>query len=115
MNSLSALLRQVDEHPEQIEFETVMQVIDEHYLFTPTAFVNGGLENSAGQNNGSCKILFFARLHALDLSQTLALFGSYYRDEVLKNPHGEDHQNIRHFMHSGWSGISFSAAPLEPR
>ncbi|VAW65482.1 hypothetical protein MNBD_GAMMA10-1709, partial [hydrothermal vent metagenome] len=36
----------------------------------------------------------------------------YYRKDVLQNPQSNDHQNIRNFMHSGWSGISFNARVL---
>ena len=34
------------------------------------------------------------------------LWGQYYRD-VLKNPDGDDHQNIRNFMKYGWEGVPF--------
>lgn len=65
------------------------------------------LINEAGRNEGSCKISALARLHGLDQSQTLALFGDYYRKDVLENPTGNDHQNIRNFMRDGWDGIVF--------
>jgi hypothetical protein len=43
----------------------------------------------------------------------LSLFGSYYFDDVLKNPDGIDHQNIRNFITFGWDGISFDSEALE--
>jgi hypothetical protein len=43
---------------------------------------------------------------------TLALFGGYYRDDVLGNPEGRDHGNIRHFMKYGWAGIHFEGEAL---
>ncbi|MEP1447388.1 MAG: HopJ type III effector protein [Paraglaciecola sp.] len=44
--------------------------------------------NQAGTNEGSCKIFYFSKLQKLTENQTLALFGSYYRDDVLANPKG---------------------------
>lgn len=107
-----ALLDLVKAAPSAIDFATVMDVIDTHYSYTPTDFKNGAIRNAAGTNEGSCKIFAFAQLHHLSASTTLALFGAYYRDDVLGHPEGTDHANIRTFMASGWSGIHFSNAPL---
>lgn len=99
----------------QVKFEDTMAVIAENYDYQPTEFSNGlqsPLRNAAGQNEGSCKIFAFARLHALDRSQTLALFGDYYRQDVLNHPDATDHQNIRRFMQDGWPGISFNGEAL---
>jgi HopJ type III effector protein. len=41
----------------------------------------------------------------------LALFGEFYRD-VLATPEGDDHQNIRNFMKTGWAGVQFNTTPL---
>ncbi|MGB9094045.1 MAG: HopJ type III effector protein [Gallionella sp.] len=98
--------------PDSITFDATMGVIDANYHFTPTAFRNGELHNQAGQNNGSCKVFSFARLHRLTPQQTLHCFGSYYRDDVLKHPQGSDHQNIRNFMKTGWEGIVFEGNAL---
>ncbi len=96
-----------------------MQVIDEHYLFTPTAFENGkGVDtviNPAGTNSGSCKIFAFARLHGLTQQQTLQLFGDYYHIDVLKNPDDSSHANIRNFMKYGWEGIQMPDNPIQLR
>jgi len=97
-----------------VTFEEVMQVINDNYLYTPTSFVNGALENQASTNEGSCKIFSFAKLHALSQEQTLNCFGHYYRDDVLGNPATNDHGNIRSFINSGWSGIHFSSQVLKP-
>ena len=94
-------------------FQETIAYIDTNYNFTPTTFKNGNQINNAGENNGSCKIFAFAKLHQLEKDQTLALFGSYYFDDVLKNPDGNDHQNIRNFMIFGWDGISFEGEALE--
>jgi hypothetical protein len=48
----------------------------------------------------------------LGKKETLACFGSYYTKDVLENPNGTDHQNIRNFMIGGWDGISFDNEAL---
>lgn len=101
--------------PETIDFKEVISYIDEHYDFKPTKFTNGNTVNEADQNNGSCKIFSFAKLNDLSKEETLALFGAFYRDEVLQNPDGTDHQNIRNFMEFGWDGISFEGEALRRR
>jgi len=72
-----------------------MSVIAENYEFTETAFTNGQQINEDGKNSGSCKLFCFAKLQKFNESQTLACFGAYYRDDVLKHPDTNDHQNIR--------------------
>ncbi len=109
------LFQTIQEHPETISFSEVIDYIDTHYDFTPTRFVNGVTVNEAGQNNGSCKIFSFAKLNRLTAEQTLALFGDYYRVDVLGNPDGTDHQNIRNFMLKGWEGIRFEGDPLKAK
>ncbi len=98
-----------------VAFSEVMRVIDEHYVFTPTAFRNGEEHNEAGSNNGSCKIFAFAQLHGLDEAATLNAFGDFYTQDVLQNPAADDHANIRNFMRSGWQGIVFSGNALNAR
>ncbi|MDD4913463.1 MAG: HopJ type III effector protein [Methylococcales bacterium] len=96
-------------------FQDTMAVIAANYRYKPTAFSNGLTEpllNAAGCNEGSCKIFAFAGLHGLTKEQTLGLFGDYYRRDVLGNPDGEDHRNIRIFMRDGWPGIVFSGEAL---
>ncbi len=110
--NLDSFLKQLEYSPESIEFNDTMAVIEENYIFTPSSFTNGGVANQAGTNNGSCKIFSFGLLNALTEQQTLACFGSYYRDDVLNNPEGDDHQNIRNFMVSGWAGIQFDNLAL---
>lgn len=107
------LFEQLERSPEEIQFKDIIAFIDEHYDFTPTQFINGNTVNEAGQNNGSCKIFSFAQLNDLSKEETLHLFGEFYREDVLKNPEGSDHQNIRNFMESGWDGISFEGKALQ--
>ena len=112
---LEVFIAKLSQHPEQIEFSETMAVIDQHYTFAPTTFSNGNTINEANQNNGSCKIFAFGKLNKLSEQQTLACFGSYYRDDVVGNPDGDDHQNIRNFMVLGWNGIKFSAEALSSK
>ena len=107
------IFEQLEKSPETIQFNDVIAFIDSHYDFTPTKFTNGNTINEAGQNNGSCKVFGFAKLNALSKEETLALFGDFYRTDVLQNPEGEDHQNIRNFMEFGWDGISFEGEALK--
>ncbi len=110
--TLEIFLKKLHTCPDTIDFSDTVDVIETLYKFTPTAFKNGALHNAADQNNGSCKLFAFAQLQALTEQQTLACFGQYYRHDVLKNPTGEDHPNIRNFMETGWTGIKFSSTPL---
>ena len=104
--------QQLKNSPETIDFKSVIAFIDENYNFTPTKFINGKTINEANQNNGSCKIFSFAKLNNLSKEETLALFGEFYRNDVVKNPKGNDHQNIRNFIQFGWNGISFEGEAL---
>ena len=107
------ILEQLKNFPETINFNDVIVFIDENYNFKPVRFVNGSIVNEANQNNGSCKIFSFAKMHNLSEKDTLALFGDFYRNDVLQNPEGEDHQNIRNFIKYGWNGIQFTEDALE--
>ena len=106
------ILQQLKNSPESIDFKEVITFIDENYNFTPTKFTNGKTINEADQNNGSCKIFSFAKLNNFSKEETLALFGDFYRNDVLKNQEGNDHQNIRNFIQFGWNGISFDGEAL---
>jgi hypothetical protein len=101
-----------------IEFQDTLAIIAANYAYSPVRFTNGlgdeALVNAPGMNEGSCKIFSFARLNGLDEAATLALFGRYYRDEVLGHPEGTDHMNIRNFMRHGWAGIHFDGPALRP-
>jgi len=101
---------------QSVGFQDSMAIINQHYRYQPTEFSNGLVEpliNEAGRNEGSCKIFAFAGLHDLTPEQTLSLFGDYYRLDVLGNPDGDDHQNIRRFMRDGWAGIAFRGEALQ--
>ncbi len=102
-------------NPEKISFKEVIAYIDENYNFTPTQFKNGEITNEAGQNNGSCKVFSFAKKQNLSKEETLFLFAEYYRNDVLGNPEGEDHQNIRNFIKYGWDKIIFENEALSSK
>ncbi len=109
---LNELLAQIKSHAELVDFNEVITVITENYRYQPCTFSNGELINKAGTNEGSCKIFAFALLHHLSELETLACFGHYYREDVLQNPQGEDHGNIRNFIKRGWQGVSFEGEAL---
>ncbi len=113
--TIDHLLEKLRSLPQSIEFAEVMAVIEYHYNYQPTEFRNGDITNAAGQNAGSCKLLYFAQLQQLSVDQTLACFGQYYRHDVLQHPDGTDHQNIRNFMRSGWDGVKFAGVALSPK
>lgn len=100
------------------DFEDVQAFIQACYDYTPTAFENGlgeaRVRNAAGQNEGSCRLFAFARLQGLDEQATLRCFGRHYQ-HVLADPAGQDHANIRQFMHHGWAGIRFDGIALRTR
>lgn len=109
---LNEFLSKIQVSPESIKFEDSMAVVGAEFLYTPTSFTNGAMINQAGENEGSCKIFAFARLHRLTKAQTLECFGEYYRSDVLRNPTADNHQNIRNFMLTGWDGLVFDGDAL---
>lgn len=113
--ALTSFLQQLKTSPETIEFNDVMSIVNEYYIYTPVTFNNGELVNNAGTNEGSCKIFAFALLHKLTEQQALACFGKFYREDVLLHPNSDDHGNIRTFIKLGWPGISFTADALVKR
>lgn len=111
--SIQAFLDKLKQTPTQITFTETIAVIEENYDFTPTAFINGTQHNEAGQNSGSCKLFAFAKLQNLNKEETLACFGAFYFEEVLGDPNGTNHQNIRNFINLGWDGIQFEGEALK--
>jgi len=83
-----------------LTFEEVMEMIDTHYETGLIEFKNGDIVNAQGENEGSAKVLSYAALANLDKETTLKLWGQYYR-EVLEDPKGDSHPNIRNFQKVG--------------
>jgi len=99
-----------------VAFTETMAVIASNYEYSTAGFHNGLEErrffNAAGTNEGSCKLFAFAKINGLGEQATLNCFGDYYTVDVLQNPEGKDHQNIRTFIDCGWKGITFDSEPL---
>ena len=95
-------------------FADTLAFIGANYDYQPQAFTNGGVENAAGQNEGSCKTLGLALLEGLSDEEALLAFGEHYR-AVLNTPEGSDHGNIRALMVHGLAGVELSAQPLTRR
>ena len=114
--SIEHFTSQVKQYPDSIEFDQIMNVIGQHFDYTPSGFNNGpNVRNEAGTNEGSCKIFAFAKLMELDEATTLACFGRFYREEVLGQPDADNHGNIRAFMEFGWGGIEFDSVVLKAK
>jgi HopJ type III effector protein len=114
--TVDELVAQIKSTPEMVEFDDVIDTIDEYFEYTPTHFTNGQghdvVMNQAGSNEGSCKIFAFATTEGLNEAETLVCFGKYYREDVLQNPDATDHANIRTFMRHGWKGVRFEQSAL---
>ncbi|WP_136482259.1 HopJ type III effector protein [Cognatitamlana onchidii] len=110
--TIDVFRKKLKETPKHIVFSDTMSVIEAHYNFIPTAFKNGTFENAEGQNSGSCKLFAFAKLQGLTQDETLACFGQFYFEDVLQDPDGDGHQNIRNFIKTGFEGLSFEKEPL---
>jgi HopJ type III effector protein len=93
----------VEMNADDLKFEEVMELIDTHYEVGLIEFKNGDIVNKPGENEGSGKVLSYAALSNMDKETTLKLWGQYYR-EVLADPDGDSHPNIRNFMKYGWEG-----------
>ncbi|WP_417503588.1 HopJ type III effector protein [Marinomonas gallaica] len=115
MLTTRTLLERLANAPDTVTFQDTIAVIDNEYDFTPTSFKNGSQINQANENNGSCKIFSFAQLNDVSETSALHLFGDFFRQDVLNNPEGTDHQNIRQFMVNGWSGIHFESQALSKK
>lgn len=103
----------------RVSFKETMAVVEENYIYTPVQFFNGigddPVVNPSGSNEGSCKIFALGKRFGLSKEETVSLFGELYWKDVVENPDGTDHANIRTFLRDGWEGIRFEADPLKPR
>lgn len=102
--SLNNLLHQLS--AKQIFFQDVLSFIAAEYSYSPSSFQNGNQHNAASENQGSARVLYFAKINNLNKESTLTLFAEHY-EAVLANPEGQDHQNIRQFMEHGWDAVTF--------
>lgn len=96
----------------QIAFADILAYLAERYQYTPQAFHNGSKLNLASENQGSAKVLYFAQSQNWSKEDTLLLFAEHYQD-VLNNPTGTSHENIRQFMQNGWEAVQFDGPVLQ--
>ncbi|MBW7472795.1 HopJ type III effector protein [Marinobacter sp. M216] len=96
------------------DFDDTLALIDRHFEYQPTGFHNGPLHNPAGENAGSCRVFALGRYCTLPEAETLQLFAQHYQ-QVMGDPVGDSHGNIRQFISTGWSGIRFEDEPLRLR
>jgi len=100
------------------DFEDTLTWIAQHYVYQPTAFDNGldaaAVHNAAGQNEGACRVFALGIAANLSPEDTLLCFGRHLRD-VLADPAGNSHANIRQFQRYGWAGITFHGQALQPK
>ena len=72
----SQLIEQLENTPENVEFDQVISIIAENYNYQPTSFTNGVDDNmainEAGTNEGSCKLFSFGLLNQLSDTEMLA-------------------------------------------
>lgn len=97
-----------------LSFKDVLAFIDANYTYQPIEFYNGQVHNPAGVNEGSAKVFSLAKIHGLNQLDTLELFAEHYR-AVLATPEGDDHANIRNFIHYGWQGFGLPVNALTAR
>lgn len=95
-------------------FKDVLAFIQQHYNYRPTSFWNGEIVNAANENQGSARILYFAKLNNLSEEDTLNLFAEHY-EEVKFTPEGDSHPNIRQFIRYGWNGVAFEQPVLSKK
>ncbi|APV37270.1 HopJ type III effector protein [Acinetobacter soli] len=107
-----ALLQQLQNG--EAKFADVLAHIEAHFVHIPTAFQNGAQSNAATENQGSAKVLSYAKIEGLNQADTLSLFAEHY-SAVLNTPEGTDHQNIRQFMQHGWDGVAFEGEALQAK
>ncbi|MBD3658187.1 MULTISPECIES: HopJ type III effector protein [Marinobacter] len=96
------------------DFADTLALIERHFDYQPTGFHNGPLFNGPGENAGSCRVFALGQYGNLSEADTLRLFAQHYQ-EVMDEPAGSSHGNIRQFISTGWSGIRFEGQPLRLR
>ena len=61
----------VEMDADDLKFEEVIELIDEHYESGLIEFKNGDIVNKQGENEGSAKVLSYAALSEMDKDTTL--------------------------------------------
>lgn len=107
--ALSDFLIAIDKDTHQ--FASTLAFINQWFDFTPSAFRNGKVNNTAEQNQGSCRALAMASMLGLTGEQALKCFGEHYRD-VVATPGVDNHHNLRRLQAEGLVNIQFDHPPL---
>lgn len=94
------------------QFASTLAFINQWFDFTPSAFRNGSVGNTAEQNQGSCRVLAMALQLGFSADQALKCFGEHYRD-VLATPDVDNHHNLRRLQQQGLVDIHFDRQPLQ--
>lgn len=89
-----------------VQMDDVIAVCDREFEYTDSSFSVGAVENKVGTNVKSSKILSFAYLTKMDTETALKCYGEVYR-EVLVDPDGDSHGNIRALMKGGTECVKF--------
>merc|ERR1712046_3626 len=92
--------------PKERNFSDVLALIEQHFEYTPKCFSNNGVKSAEGANAGSCKVFSMGKLLKLPKDCVLLCFAEHYK-QVLGDPEGTSHGNIRGFMKQGWEGVEF--------
>ncbi|CAN0601345.1 unnamed protein product, partial [Ectocarpus sp. 12 AP-2014] len=79
------------------DFDDTLALIERHFDYQPVGFHNGPLFNAAGENAGSCRVFALGQYCNLNEADTLSLFSQHYQ-QVLNDPTGDSHGNIRQFI-----------------
>lgn len=108
--ALADLLSSIETDTHQ--FASTLAFINDWFEFTPAAFQNGSVSNTAEQNQGSCRVLALASLQGFTSDQSLKCFGEHYR-EVLATPGVDNHHNLRRLLAEGLVNIEFDHPPLQ--
>jgi len=106
VSQLQEFRRRLREESAGLLFNETLAVVSELFDYTPKPFINGGLESAAGSNEGSCKAFSMGKLLGWSEAEVLASFGEHHR-QVVGDPGGSSHGNIRAFMKHGWKGVQF--------
>eukprot|EP01038_Epipyxis_sp_PR26KG_P004930 gene4930-6898_t len=99
-------IRSDEQFAKELTYKKTIEFLDKHYNYFEVPFSCGENINPAKVNTGAAKIFSFGLMTKLTESETLKLFGEYYRELA---PNGDDHKNIRNFIKFGWRGVSFGS------
>ncbi|KAJ1637914.1 HopJ type III effector protein-domain-containing protein [Pavlovales sp. CCMP2436] len=107
---IAALLVKVRTQPGSVMFAETLEAIDQAFEFFGTKFVNGAVSSTSSENEGSSKVLSLSQLVGMTTDETLVCFGEHYRD-VVADPSGSSHANVRALMTTGLEAVLFSNGP----